>query len=167
VVYAPFEQRLNCECTSSPCSQMQSGCLFLMDGCRTLVLRRYVTSRVCRSLHPLHWFKLVNHLSSASSVVSMTVLAVVLSMLFSTALGLRVASMTVLGSCRRCMARSVASRNPCQAGMQSCLEFCRASKLSADVSSPILKECPLCNVVRCAVLSCWLITCQTEGLVRS
>ena len=55
---------------------MQSGCLVVVDGCRTVVFRRYVASRVCRSSHSLHWFKLVYHLSSAFSVVSMTVLLV-------------------------------------------------------------------------------------------
>ena len=80
VVYVPSVQRLNRECSSSPCSQMQAGWVFSMDGCRTVVFRRYVTSRVCRSSRPIHWFKLVNHLSSDSSVVSMTIL-VVLSIL--------------------------------------------------------------------------------------
>ena len=78
--YAPFAQRLNGECSSSLCIQMQSGWLVVVDGRRTVVFRRYVASRVCRSSHSLHWFKLVNHLSSAFSVVSMTVL-LVLSML--------------------------------------------------------------------------------------
>ena len=72
VVYAPFEQRLNVECSSLLCSQMQSGWLFLMDGFRTDVFRRYVPSGVCWSPHR-HWSKLVNLLSSVSSTVSMTV----------------------------------------------------------------------------------------------
>jgi hypothetical protein len=79
VVYTTSVQSLNRECSSSPCSQMQSGWVFWMDSCRTVVFRRYVTGRVCCSSHPIHWFKFVNHLSSASSTVSMTVL-VVLSM---------------------------------------------------------------------------------------
>jgi len=78
VVYAPSAQRLHRSCSSSPCSQMQSGWVFSMDGCRTVVFRRYVASRVCRFLHPLHWFKLVNRLLSASSTVSMTVLVALL-----------------------------------------------------------------------------------------
>ena len=78
--FLSFEQRLNGECIYSSCSQIQSCWLFWIDGWRTVVFRRYVTSRVCRFLHPLHWFKLVNLLSSASSGVSMTVF-VVLSML--------------------------------------------------------------------------------------
>ena len=80
VVYAPYAQRLNVECSSSLCSQMQSGGLLLMYGCRTDVFRRYVNSGVCWSPHQLHWSTLVNHLSSDSSTVSMTIL-VVLSML--------------------------------------------------------------------------------------
>jgi hypothetical protein len=80
LVYAPFAQRLNGECSSPPCIQMQSGWLVVVDGCRTVVFRRYVASRVCRSSHSLHWFKLVYHLSSTFSVVSMIVL-LVLSML--------------------------------------------------------------------------------------
>ena len=80
VVYAPFAQWLNVECSSSLCSQMQSGCLLLMDGCRTDVFRRYVPSGVRWSPHQLHWSKLVNRLSSVSCTVSMTVL-LVLSML--------------------------------------------------------------------------------------
>ena len=46
VVYAPFEQRMNPERRSSLCIQMQSGWLLLMDGCRTDVCRRYVSSEV-------------------------------------------------------------------------------------------------------------------------
>ena len=65
VVYASSAQRLNSECSSSSCSQMQSGWMFSMDG-------------------QYHWYCLVNRLTSAlsyvSSVVSMTVL-VVLSIL--------------------------------------------------------------------------------------
>ena len=66
--------------SSPPCNQMQSGWLVVVDGCRTVVFRRYVASRVCRSSHSLHWFKFVYHLSSTFSVVSMIVL-LVLSML--------------------------------------------------------------------------------------
>jgi hypothetical protein len=80
VVYAPFVQRLNVECSSSLYSQMECGWLLLMDACRTDVFRRHVPSGVCWSPHQLHWPKPVNHLSSASSTVSMTVL-VVLSIL--------------------------------------------------------------------------------------
>ena len=46
VVYVPFAQRLNVECSSSLCSQMQSGWLLLMDGCRTDVFRRYLVDSV-------------------------------------------------------------------------------------------------------------------------
>jgi len=45
LVYAPFAQRLNGECRSSPCIQMQSGSLVVVDGCRTVVFRQYVVSR--------------------------------------------------------------------------------------------------------------------------
>ena len=76
VVYVPSVQRLNRECSSSPYSRIQSGWVFSMDGYRTVVIRRYVVSRVCRFLHPIHWFKLANRLSSASPTVSMTVLVV-------------------------------------------------------------------------------------------
>ena len=69
------------QCISSPCSQIQSCWLFWTDGLRTVVFRRYVPCRVCWSSHPIHWSKLVNRLSSASSTVSMTVL-VVLSVLY-------------------------------------------------------------------------------------
>ena len=130
VVYAPSAQRLNRGCSSSPCSQMQSGWVFSMDGCRTVVFRRYVTSRVCRFLYPLHWFKLVNHLSSVSPTVSMTVL-VVLSML-SLPCGV-----DDRWSCRRRLGR---------------LELCETSKLSStDVRTSFLKECSLDVFVRSAV----------------
>ncbi len=77
VVYTPdFAQRLNVECSSSLCIQMQSGWLLLMDGCRTDVFRRYVPSGVSWSPHQFHWSKIVNRLSSASSTVSMTFLVV-------------------------------------------------------------------------------------------
>ena len=45
----PFAQRMNRGCSSSSCSQMQSGWGFSMDGYRTVVFRRHVASRVCRS----------------------------------------------------------------------------------------------------------------------
>jgi len=45
LVYAPFAQRLNGECRSSPCIQMQSGSLVVVGGCRTVVFRQYVVSR--------------------------------------------------------------------------------------------------------------------------
>ena len=47
VVYAPYVQRLNVECSSSLYSQMQSVWLLLTDDCRTVVFRRYVPSGVC------------------------------------------------------------------------------------------------------------------------
>ncbi len=62
----PSEQRLNRECSSSSCVQMQTGWVFSMDSCRTVHSRLYVPSRVCWSSHQLHWFKLVNRLSSDS-----------------------------------------------------------------------------------------------------
>ena len=49
VVYAPFAQWLNVECSSSFYSQMQSGWLLLMDGycsCRTDGFRRYLVDSV-------------------------------------------------------------------------------------------------------------------------
>ena len=46
--------------------------LFVVDGRRTVVFRRYVASRGC----PVQWHKLVNRLPSAVFVVSMTVLVV-------------------------------------------------------------------------------------------
>ena len=47
VVYAPYAQRLNVECSSSLYSQMQSDWLLLTDDSRTVVFRRYVPSGVC------------------------------------------------------------------------------------------------------------------------
>ncbi len=37
----------------------------------------------------------------------------------------------------------------------------------APIRSPILEDCLLCSLFPWAVLSFWLITCQTEGLVHS
>ena len=46
VVYAPFTQWLHRGWSSSPCNLMQSGWVFSMDGWRTVVFLRYVSSRV-------------------------------------------------------------------------------------------------------------------------
>ena len=132
VVYAPSVQWLNRECSSWPWSQMQSDWEFSMYGSRTVVFRRYMVRRVCRFLHPLHWFNLVNRLSSVTSTVSMTIL-VVLSILSLSCV------VDDLRSCRR------------RVGL-SWTQSLRGSKLSStDVHTSLLKEYSLDSFVRSAV----------------
>ena len=79
---------------------------------------------------PLHWIKLVNHLSSASFVVSMTVLPVLSMLLPWNVDGLPSGLVDVVFDVSWIR---------------------RSSKFSADVRSPILEECSLCSFIRCAV----------------